>query len=166
MSFFDIFKKSKKETLTDNENGAEPKKTKKRKKVQKDDYIESLTLSTPKGDYVLNEDEILFYNGVAHYKMLNKIKGKINVTWRSGNHLSFSINDFSLGRVKIRGRKTRMQIIKVNFDTLSDWDVEWIENEPLGEMILKIPMWMKFYKDVPIQDKRFKEYIHAFIRKK
>lgn len=99
-----------------------------------------------KGDKMeLNNKELQFYEELE--TQLQKAGVFYNITY---NFLSDGTIDFSLdslgqiGRIKIRGRKTKMQIIHPAKN--GNIDVLWIENAPLDDMIERLYEWVNYAK--------------------
>lgn len=103
----------------------------------------------------LNNKELQFYEELE--TQLQKAGVYYNLTY---NFLSDGTIDFSLdslgqiGRVKIRGRKTKMQIIHPAEN--DNVNVLWIDNAPLDDMIDRLYEWVNYAKY--LEKQKYAEY--------
>lgn len=89
-----------------------------------------------------NKDEAEFYRELLVQFKNAGIKQNINYRILSDKTINFGIEGGGqIGRVKIRGRKTRMQFLTMN-------SVKWIEDISVSQMISYIPKWISWAKSL------------------
>lgn len=87
----------------------------------------------------LNENERIFIENIkSKVKQLDD-KLEVDIDFKSGDIINFCVNEMQIGRVKLRGKKTCIQVI-------TDSDVHWIENVNLEEAMLLSDKWIKYLK--------------------
>lgn len=89
------------------------------------------------GDVEFNEDEETFYQALISKLSHLYDESKIECWFLSDNTINFNGPHGQIGRVKLRGRKLKMQILTRD-------DVEWIEIADLDDAIGRIPEWVKY----------------------
>lgn len=103
----------------------------------------------------LTEDELKFYSALISELNKKNIPGKLTFDRMSDKTLNFAIEPIGqIGRVKIQGRKTRMQFISAVKGSY-EIEVEWLENLTLDEMIDGIQRWIEYIPDAIEQDETF-----------
>lgn len=96
-------------------------------------------------NYIFNEQEKLFYNAVVKEFASKGVNSIVEVSALSNGMLVYSTPSVGqIGRVKIRGRKTKMQFLRLNNDYL---DVQWLEDLSVDEMIAKVYKWAEYAKE-------------------
>lgn len=92
----------------------------------------------------LSPDELRFYSALITELDKNRISGNLTFGRISDDTLWFSIDPIGqIGRVKIQGRKTKMQIIST-IEGSNDINVVWIEDLSVDEMIGNISKWIEY----------------------
>lgn len=86
----------------------------------------------------LTKEEKIFLNFLYSYLLENNFTPNIKYKILSNNTIDVRYNEFQIGRVKLRGRKFKMQLLTMN-------KVKWIEGT-LEDFINKIPDWLKYIK--------------------
>lgn len=86
----------------------------------------------------LTKEEKIFLNFLYSYLLENNFTPNIKYKILSNNTIDVRYNEFQIGRVKLRGRKFKMQLLTTN-------NVKWIEGT-LEDFINKIPDWLKYIK--------------------
>lgn len=86
----------------------------------------------------LTKEEKIFLNFLYSYLLENNFTPNIKYKILSNNTIDVRYNEFQIGRVKLRGRKFKMQLLTIN-------NVKWIEGT-LEDFINKIPDWLKYIK--------------------
>lgn len=103
----------------------------------------------------LTEDELKFYSVLISELNKENIPGKLTFDRMSDKTLNFAIESIGqIGRVKIQGRKTKMQFISAIKGSY-EIEVEWLENLTLDEMIDGIQRWIEYIPDAIEQDETF-----------
>ena len=110
---------------------------------------------TQKAKEELTEDELKFYSALISELNEKNIPGKLTFDRLSDKTLCFALEPIGqIGRVKIQGRKTKMQFISAVKGTY-DIKVEWVEHLTLDEMIDGIRRWTEYIPDAIEQDEKF-----------
>lgn len=87
--------------------------------------------------YKANAEEKLFIENLAR-EMLNKnALQHLKIDRRSNGLLNFQYKTMQIGRINLRSKPTRLQIV-------SQYDVRWLERLSVRECIRKIPEWMEY----------------------
>jgi|GEM_PF-1547578 len=108
---------------------------------------------------VMNDQEQIFQDCLVDLLKQNGVDGFLEVTSMSNNMLVFSLNTCGLiGKAKIRGRKTKMQFLRMSGNDLL---VEWVEEMSFDEMISQLDKWVDYAKT---EEKRYK--IKNYVKKK
>lgn len=108
-------------------------------KTEIDENIEIRKISIEKKMADLNENERIFIENIkSKVKQLDD-KLEVDIDFKSGDIINFCVNEMQIGRVKLRGKKTCIQVI-------TDSDVHWIENVNLEEAMLLSDKWIKYLK--------------------
>lgn len=87
----------------------------------------------------LNENELYFMSILEKQLAANGYRGKLDVRYLSNRTINFSIDGIQIGRVKLNGRKYKMQIIDKN-------NVVWLDIDDVDEAISNIKHWINYSK--------------------
>lgn len=94
-------------------------------------------------DNDLSAQETEFFNLVCdHVKNIGRNPALLKLNRLSDKTLNVQYVDMQIGRIKMQGRKTKMQILTKN-------DVEWVEDKSLEIYIKLIEKWMQYLKGLP-----------------
>ena len=94
-------------------------------------------------DNDLSTQEIEFFDVVCEQvKKIGRNPALLKLNRLSDKTLNVQYIDNQIGRIKLQGRKTKMQILTKNI-------VEWIENEPLEIYIQFIEKWIQYLNRLP-----------------
>jgi len=113
------------------------RKTPKEQKTDNEQF-EIFIKSNSKKEYELLDIEEMFIS-----ELFNKMKAKnlncalINFDRKADGTLNICYGMAQIGRIKLQGRKTRMQI-------LNPVDVKWFENESIEFYIEKLDIWIDY----------------------
>lgn len=108
-------------------------------------YEPGAYLIKPNGDkFLLNEDELRFSNAVSSALLDAGIYQPLQLTYKSNNIIDYSFavpygGTFQIGRVKLRGKTNRMQILTAD-------DVFWLEDINFDTAISLIEHWVSYAK--------------------
>ena len=83
-------------------------------------------------NYEINKDEELFFN-----KLFDEVGDGIRLQRMSDGSISVSYYTYPIGKIKLQGRKHKMQILK------GYHGVKWIEGN-INDFISHIPDWKKY----------------------
>lgn len=86
---------------------------------------------------LLNEKEQQFI--VSLKEQLGELESKLKFNTMSDKTINFKIGDYQIGRVKLAGRKFKMQIIDKD-------NVLWLDINDLSEATINIKHWVKYAK--------------------
>jgi len=86
-----------------------------------------------------NKEEDLFIKNVEKLFLSQGRKVEVNVL--SDKTINFTVLNMQIGRVKLRGRKKKIQVITKN-------DVFWYEIKNLDEALSYLPKWERYYKSI------------------
>lgn len=98
----------------------------------------------------LTELEIMFIDRL--FKLLSQNgydPNLIEIDRKSDNTLNFQVVHSQFGRIKLKGRKTKMQVLEVNNLTPT---VTWYEDESFDFYISKLPDWLKYVESRNLYD--------------
>lgn len=116
-----------------------------KKKIASKPKISSAENVFKHGECLFNEEEETFYQTLLS-KLSHLYKEKDIECWTlSDKTINFNGPQGQIGRVKLRGRKLKMQIID------SD-NCEWIEIADLDDAIARIPEWVKYEEEKNNED--------------
>lgn len=105
---------------------------------------------------ILNDQEQAFQDCLVDLLKYHGVEGFLEVTSMSNNTLVFALNTCGLiGKAKIRGRKTRMQFLRMDGNDLI---VEWVEGMTLDEMISYLDRWVVYAKTEE-KRRKIKKYV-------
>ena len=90
--------------------------------------------TNPTKEYKINELEELFFDAVYE-----EIGNGITLTRMSDGTLDVSYHSYQIGRIKLQGRKYKMQILK------GLYGVKWIDGD-INDFIPHIKDWKKYIK--------------------
>lgn len=92
-----------------------------------------------------NEGELLFYNELQRKLRLAGIRKKLTYSVLSNKTLVFQIDGEQIGRVKIRGKTKRIQLLSKA--PRHNIDVLWLDVAGVEDMIILIDKWIEYIKD-------------------
>ncbi len=104
--------------------------------------------SKKQNKYQLNSYEKTFLDGLKTVLLNNRINKNIRYGFLSNGTMYVCLDGIGqIGRVKLRGRKFRMQIMHMSDHFENQLDVTWIENITFDECIVNISRWIDFVKN-------------------
>ena len=94
-------------------------------------------------DNELSTEETEFFTSVCKsVKSIGRNPALLRLNRLSDKILNVQYVDMQIGRIKLQGRKTKMQILTKN-------NVEWIEDETVENYIQFIEKWMRYLNKLP-----------------
>lgn len=115
-------------------------------KISKSDKISKAANIVPEY-YSFDDEESRFVSTLFNALQNSGLNDGIRISTINKSTLNFCYDKIGqIGRVKIRGRKKRMQILSIDYDENGYelyCDVKWLEDISVDEMIDKIPLWIK-----------------------
>lgn len=101
-----------------------------------------IRFTKPDGEtYILDSNETEFYYAVCDAVSSLGGNNVVDIEYKSGNIINYKINGYQFGRIKLRPKKTKMQIITSN-------SVQWIEDIDLEQAKKLIPIWIDYCKTI------------------
>ena len=101
-----------------------------------------IRFTKPDGEtYILDSNETEFYYAVCDAVSSLGGNNVVDIEYKSGNIINYKINGYQFGRIKLRPKKTKMQIITSN-------SVQWIEDIDLEQAKKLIPLWIDYCKTI------------------
>lgn len=92
----------------------------------------------------LSDDEEIFIKNLIYKFKLNKKKYYLNLERQSNKAISVYYRGYPIGKIKLQGRKTWMQIF------LNLYDVKILENEELDTYIENIDLWIEYINKLKV----------------
>lgn len=92
-----------------------------------------------------NEDELRFYMSLKSKLKLANIKKKLSYNILSNKTINFTLEGVGqIGRVKIRGKTKRIQLLKKAPN--HNIDVLWLDVSGVDDLIMLIDKWIEYIK--------------------
>jgi hypothetical protein len=91
-----------------------------------------------------NEDELLFYRELKTKLKLANIKKKLSYNILSDKTIVFKLDGIGIGRVKIRSKIKRIQLLKKAPN--HNIDVLWLDVAGVDDLIMFIDKWIEYIK--------------------
>ena len=102
-------------------------------------------VNTQQYDFTLNDFEKSVLDELVNQLCIRGISEEVTYSYLSDGTMSVCMSKIGqIGRVKLRGRKYRMQIIKLVNLKNNDISVEWLEDVSYDDILLNIPRWVLY----------------------
>ena len=96
--------------------------------------------TNPVKTYEISENESVFFERLQEKIIYEKLKSPLCLTRLSNGTINVNYGSYPIGKIKLQGKSTHMQILKTVYK------IDIIENNTLEEYINHIADWIKYIR--------------------